>query len=122
MSEEKKELEHIKKRAEFVTKNIMGTNIFTTYDVHCVNTLIEIIEKQQKQIEQEKEKNKLLIQGKFREVADKNSYIKDMYIAKYKIKEKIKELNNSQCATHEERNEHLYAMEVLKELCSGDDD
>lgn len=35
----------------------------------------------------EKEKNKLLIEGKFREVADKNSYIKDNYISKDKIRE-----------------------------------
>ena len=42
--------------------------------------------------QEEKEKNKLLIEGKFREVADKNSYIKDNYISKDKIREKIKEL------------------------------
>ena len=36
-----------------------------------------------------KEKNRLLIEGKFREIADKNSYIKDNYISKDKIKEKI---------------------------------
>lgn len=50
--EETKELEHIKKRAEFVNQNIMGTNVFTTYDIHCVNTLIKIIEKQQKEIDE----------------------------------------------------------------------
>lgn len=53
--EEKEEFEHIKKRAEFVIKNIMGTNVFTTYDVHCVNTLIDIIEKQQKELNSLKE-------------------------------------------------------------------
>lgn len=41
------------------------------------------------------EENKKIIQGKFREVADKNSYIKDMYIPKSKIKEKIEEVNKS---------------------------
>ena len=41
----------------------------------------------------EKEKNKLLIDGKFREVADKNSYIKDNYISKDKIKE-LREIDN----------------------------
>lgn len=55
MSEEKEELEHIKKRVEFVTKNIMGTNVFTTYDTHCVNTLISIIENQQKELNNLKE-------------------------------------------------------------------
>lgn len=40
----------------------------------------------------EKEKNKLLIEGKFREVADKNSYIKDNYISKDKIKQCIEKL------------------------------
>ena len=39
----------------------------------------------------EKEKNKLLIQGKFREVADKSSYIKDVYVSKDKLKEIIYE-------------------------------
>ena len=54
--EEKKNLKHIKERAEYVSKNILGTNVFTTYDVHCVNMLIEIIETQQKEIEELKEK------------------------------------------------------------------
>ena len=44
--------------------------------------------------QKEKEKNKLLIEGKFREVADKNSYIKDNYVSKDEIKEEIKELEN----------------------------
>lgn len=62
----------------------------------------------------EKEKNKLLIESKFKEIPD--ICIKDIFIAKYKIREKIDELDNFLCATHEERDEHLYAMEVLKEL------
>ena len=53
--EEKKNLKHIKERAEYVSKNVLGTNVFTTYDVYCVNMLIEIIEKQSKEIEELKE-------------------------------------------------------------------
>lgn len=52
-----------------------------TYQL-AVNNLLDLYK-------QEKEKNKKLIQGRFREVADKNAYIKDMYISKDKIKEKL---------------------------------
>ncbi len=71
--EEKKNLEHIKKRAEYVSKNILGTNIFTTYDVHCVNILIEIIEKQQKEIIDLKQINEehRKLNGKLREEINK---------------------------------------------------
>lgn len=48
--EEKKNFKHIKERAEYVSENILGTNVFTTYDVYCVNMLIEIIQKQDTKI------------------------------------------------------------------------
>ena len=48
--EEKKNFKHIKERAEYVSENILGTNVFTTYDVYCVNMLIEIIQKQDTEI------------------------------------------------------------------------
>lgn len=62
------------------------------YEALAIQGLLDLYQK-------EKEKNKLLIEGKFREVADKNSYIKDNYISKDKIKEKIEEIDIeiSQC-------------------------
>ncbi|MBR2744930.1 MAG: hypothetical protein IKE01_06540 [Clostridia bacterium] len=53
-----------------------------------------MIKKFKKEMEQEKEKNKKLIEGNFREVADKNSYIKDMYISKDKIKPFVKAIES----------------------------
>ena len=46
---------------------------------NAIKTLLNLIEKQQKEIEK-------LIEGKFREVANKNDYIKNNYISKDKIK------------------------------------
>lgn len=79
--------------------------------------------------QKEKEKNKLLINNKFREVADKNSYVKDNYIAKSKIKAKIEELNEilksnlhitferygapEQCL--------IYGIKILQELLEEED-
>lgn len=58
---------------------------FTMGELEAIQGLLELYNK-------EKEKNKLLIQNKFREIADKNSYIKEMYISKDKIREEIEHL------------------------------
>ena len=58
----------------------------------------------------EKEKNKLLIEGKFREVAGKNSYIKDNYVSKDEIREKIKELEKEQ---ENNRSDLKYAIDTF---------
>ena len=73
------------------------------------------IKKLLKLYNEEKEKNKLLIEAKFREVTDKNSYIKDNYISKNEIREEIKEL---EILAHEDKgNGELYIRYItLKEL------
>lgn len=106
--EEKKAIEYMK---EF-QKDLYGAsskNLMASY----LDTIFNLIDKQQKEIEelkfdigicdkdldslneriyQLKQDNKKLVLGKFREVADKNEYIKSEYISKDKIREKIKEL------------------------------
>lgn len=84
---------------------------------YSLETLLDLYQK-------EKEKNRLLIEGKFREVADKNSYIKDNYISKDKIKEKIENLegyiqenSDEQGYWGSEHQEDIYAkIEILEEL------
>ena len=68
-------------------------------DLEAIRSLFYLYQK-------EKEKNKLLIEGKFREVADKNSYIKDNYISKDKIREKIEEYNKMINATYGDMTHH----------------
>lgn len=68
-----------------------------------VSTIAEILELEEdapidgiiEKINKEKEKNKKLIEGKFREVADKNSYIKDNYVSKDKIRELLEDVNET---------------------------
>ena len=75
-------------------KNIIETNkSFLDCDIQENNNIYKDIQGLLDLYQQEKEKNKLLIDGKFREVADKNSYIKDNYISKDKIKE-LREIDN----------------------------
>lgn len=62
--------------------------------IECENKVKQAIQGLLDLYNKEKEKNKLLIEGKFREVAYKNSYIKDNYVSKDRIKEEIKELEN----------------------------
>lgn len=45
-----------------------------------------------------------------------NCYNNEYFIEKSKIEEKIKEIDNFPYSTNEERDEHLYAIEVLNEL------
>ena len=73
------------------------------------------IDRLQKELEQEKEKNKKLIAGKFREIADKNSYIKDMYVSKDKIKEQIKVFKKEGSQTS------LIIASVLEDLLKKED-
>ena len=47
--------------------------------------------KQEKEIKELKDINQKIILGKFREVANKNNYIKDNYISKDKIRKKLEE-------------------------------
>lgn len=96
---------------------------FTEEQANKAETLLNLIEKQQEELNKEKEKNKLLIQGKFREVADKNSYIKDNYIHKDKIREKIEDeqkecflyKNGTKCEECMERCEVEGFKELLEE-------
>ena len=93
-------------------------DIYTQNELNAIGELLDLYNK-------EKEKNKLLIEGKFREVADKNSYIKDNYINKEKIREKIEKLKkegdyrdiyNPTGRVHFMKEETDYKIEILQEL------
>lgn len=68
------------------------------------------LKKIQEELNKEKEKNKLLIEGKFREVANKNSYINDNYISKDKIREKLEELKAMEIS------QDIYTTDIEKML------
>ena len=86
--------------------------IFKNYYVVGNETMYDGCIKMQDEIDQLKEENKLLVQQKFREVANKNDYIKEMYIEKSKIKEILykKERETDEKALDWD------AMKVLEEL------
>ena len=67
-----------------IAKEEISKSIMDNLDSALIFTYITNLEKENAEL---KEDNSKLILGKFREVADKNSYIKDMYISKEKIKE-----------------------------------
>lgn len=75
----------------------------------AIKYLLNIIEKQAKEIEELKAIKSM--QDYRIQVIDEREFI-----SKDKIKEKIKEIDNFPSSTNEERDEHLYAMEVLNEL------
>lgn len=78
------------------------------------NNLKSVLDLYQK----EKEKNKLLINSKFREVADKNSYVKDNYISKDRIKAKIEEiLEYGRNLSEEERQKQTEFLQGKLKLC-----
>ena len=62
---------------------------------------MEAIEELIKRNRELEEENKKIVQGKFREVADKNSHINDMYIPKSRIQARIDEFEKQikDCAT-----------------------
>jgi len=86
MSEEEKEAIRIKRHAILLDKEAYGTDSenFKTDEI-----LLNYIDKLEKENEELKKNNSKLILGKFREVADKNSYIKDMYISIDEIKQLV---------------------------------
>lgn len=90
------------------------------YDYKAIELILNLIEKQQKELEQEKEKNKEL-----EENYDKlTKHFIENHISKDKIKEKIEEIINSSARynvlckinENEETRRTRYAVAVLKEL------
>lgn len=106
---------------KIIEQFLMGNKCCEDCTEKCVDCYIEYEEVQAvarliKGYRELEEENKKIIQGKFREVADKNSYIKDMYIPKSKIKEKIEEIQNKFEFVNGWDSEFNYAIEVLQEL------
>ena len=58
--EEKKALEQLNKRYEFFKENPLATNVWLSLDVYNLGTILNLIEKQSKEIEELKENNKEL--------------------------------------------------------------
>lgn len=113
-NEEIQAIIHLNKRYKFMSENPLATNVFTSLDVHNLGTILNYIEKLQIQVKESekalvrerefknkeidklqkendslKEENSKLIFGKFREVANKNSYVSYRYISIDEIKEII---------------------------------
>lgn len=84
-------------------------------DKNIIETILNLIEKQQKQIEELKEKysKKLIEFQKEREWYEKN------HISKDKIIEKIEEITSYAYTSAEERDSQDYAIQVLKEILGG---
>ena len=81
--EEKQAIERLNKRYDFFKENPLATNVWLTLDIHNLRIVLNLIEKQSKEIEELKEKNKNL-----------NWYFenqKDNFVHKDKIKAKIEE-------------------------------
>ena len=58
--EEKKAIEQLNKRYEFFKENPLATNVWLSLDVYNLGTMLNLIEKQSKEIEELKEKHKKL--------------------------------------------------------------
>ena len=55
--EEKKAIEQLNKRYEFFKENPLATNVWLTLDIHNLGIILNLIEKQQKEIKELKKKN-----------------------------------------------------------------
>ena len=105
MSEdEKKAIEHLNKIKSYGM--IMGLKADSDIDI-----VLNLIENNKKELEQEKEKNKEL---------EKENWIMrtvdKQYVSKDKIRDKIKEIENSEFSTEEERDCQCYGIDILQEL------
>ena len=56
--EEKKAIERLNKRYDFFKENPLATNVWLTLDIHNLGIVLNLIEKQSKEIEELKEDNK----------------------------------------------------------------
>ena len=102
--EEKKAIEYLKNRLEILHNNTQWAT------ENNIKVVLNLIEKQQKEIEELKEKNASL-QKEIKLMKSIN--INDNYISKDKVKNKIKELEN----LYKDKYFHIdYVKEILEKL------
>lgn len=116
--EEKKAIEYWKRDIEFYHCNTQLAS------EHYAQIILNLIEKQQKELEQEKEKNKGLETDNI-DLKEKNRLIAEnlsrSYISKDKIKEKIKELKEEIKLARKEKDLVIVAelelqVDILKQI------
>lgn len=57
MSEEEKKIENAIDRLNYINRNFTYLNQYSTHDLDCIETILNLIEKQQKEIEELKSEN-----------------------------------------------------------------
>jgi len=118
--EEKKAIEHLTKKMKYHKDNPLDTYVWLTLDEHYVRIILNLIEKQSKEIEELKDKNKSIVYN-YEMVVDKleNSTPND------KIKAKIEELDKEEKKQlkgtkgqdrYAIKQEYMYKRSVLQSL------
>lgn len=90
--EEKKAIERLNKRYDFFKENPLATNVWLTLDIHNLGILLNLIEKQSKEIER-LETRKYMYNAVTEEISQ--IPVDNNYISKDKIKAKIEEIENT---------------------------
>lgn len=115
--EEKKVLEKTKRSLKLLENNKNFTNVF--YDISDLTILVSLINKQQKEIEELKEKNKTLFINSEKRI-DKLEHQLSQSISKEKIRKKIEEYTKEGFYSSLSISEFYYKTEILKELLEGE--
>ncbi len=119
--EEKKAINHLTEKMKYHKDNPLGTYVWLTLDEHYVRTILNLIEKQSKEIEELKEKNKGLIDNSTKLIELQHLYLQNDKNWEDKIKAKIEELDKAYEDSKNEDGESEYyypnyTIEVLQSL------
>ena len=102
LDEEKKAIERLNKRYDFFKENPLATNVWLTLDIHNLGILLNLIENQQKEIEER--------ETRLQEEINENCKLKSELYGNSISKDKIKAILD------ENYESEVVAIEYLKEL------
>ena len=108
--EEREAINHLTEKMKYHKDNPLGTYVWLTLDEHYVRTILNLIKKQQKEIEELKEKNENLL-----DALNNSILITKYWVSKDKIKKEIEEIRKTHAPEDDYAESQIYILQSLLE-------